>query len=436
MSTELLTVLFFGSLVFFLFLGVSLAWVLGGISVIFLYFTWGGDAFYMIASRMWSTMNSFTLISVPLFILMAIILERSGVALSLYRMMHLWWGGVRGGLAIGTVFICAIFGAMVGVSGAAVVTMGAVALPAMLARGYNREMALGCINAGGGFGILIPPSIVMILYSMLTGVSVGALFAAGVMPGILLMVLVSAYIAIRCFINPSLGPSLPKEERGSWQEKIVALKGVLLPIMIVALVLGSILSGMATPTEAAAVGVLGSIISAAVHKQLTFKLISDASIKCLVLTSMIMWILFSAYAFSTVYTSMGAQRVITDIMVSIPGGEWGVVFAMLFIVFLLGMVMDPVGIMMITLPVFVPLIQANGIDPIWFGIMFIIMMEIGYMTPPFGFNLFYLKGVAPKEITMLHIYKSVTPYVLVIILGMALIAIYPEIATWLPKQVM
>lgn len=436
MSTEFLTILFFGSLILFLFLGVSLAWVLGGVSVIFLYFTWGGDAFYMIASRMWSTMNSFTLISVPLFILMAIILERSGVALSLYRMMHLWWGGVRGGLAIGTVFICAIFGAMVGVSGAAVVTMGAVALPAMLARGYNKEMALGCINAGGGFGILIPPSIVMILYSMLTGVSVGALFAAGVVPGVLLMVLVSAYIAIRCYLNPSLGPSLPKEDRGTWHEKIVALKGVLLPIMIVALVLGSILSGMATPTEAAAVGVFGSMISAAVHKQLTFKLISEASIKCLVLTSMIMWILFSAYAFSTVYTSMGAQSVITDIMVSIPGGDWGLVFAMLFIVFLLGMVMDPVGIMMITLPVFVPLIQANGIDPIWFGIMFIIMMEIGYMTPPFGFNLFYLKGVAPKEITMLHIYKSVTPFVLVIVLGMVLIAIYPEIATWLPEQVM
>ena len=364
MGIEVLTALFFGSLLLFLFLGTSLAWVLGGLSTIFLYFTWGSDAFYMVAARMWSTMNSFTLLSIPLFVFMAVILERSGVATSLYKMMHLWWGGVRGGLAIGTVVICAIFGAMVGVSGAAVVTMGAVALPAMLQRGYDKEMSLGCINAGGGFGVLIPPSIVMILYSMITGVSVGALFSAGILPGLLLMTLVCLYIGIRCYLQPELAPAISKEQRATWKEKILATKGVILPIFIVVIVLGSILGGIATPTEAAAIGVLGALLSAALHRSLNWAMISEATSRTLRLTTMVMWVLFSAHAFTTAYNSMGAQSLVLDMMRLIPGGEWGALGAMLFIVFLLGMVLDPVGIMMITLPVFMPIMKSYGVDPI------------------------------------------------------------------------
>lgn len=436
MSIEVLTVLFFGSLLLFLLLGTSLAWVLGGLSTVFLYFTWGPDAFYMIASKMWSTMNSFTLLSIPLFVFMALVLERSGVATSLYRMMHLWWGGVRGGLAIGTVVICAIFGAMVGVSGAAVVTMGAVALPAMLQRGYDKEMSLGCINAGGGFGVLIPPSIVMILYSMITGVSVGALFAAGILPGLLLMTLVCLYIGVRCYLQPELAPAISKEQRATWKEKLVAMRGVILPIFIVVIVLGSILGGIATPTEAAAIGVLGALVSAALHKSLNLAMISEATTKTLRLTTMVMWVLFSAHAFTAAYNSMGAQSLIIELMSIIPGGEWGVLGAMLFIVFLLGMVLDPIGIMMITLPVFMPVMKSYGVDPVWFGILFIIMLEIGYMTPPFGFNLFYLKGVAPSSIEMSSIYRSVFPYVIVTIVGLLLIVFFPSIALWLPSKLM
>jgi len=436
MGIEVLTALFFGSLLLFLFLGTSLAWVLGGLSTIFLYFTWGSDAFYMVAARMWSTMNSFTLLSIPLFVFMAVILERSGVATSLYKMMHLWWGGVRGGLAIGTVVICAIFGAMVGVSGAAVVTMGAVALPAMLQRGYDKEMSLGCINAGGGFGVLIPPSIVMILYSMITGVSVGALFSAGILPGLLLMTLVCLYIGIRCYLQPELAPAISKEQRATWKEKILATKGVILPIFIVVIVLGSILGGIATPTEAAAIGVLGALLSAALHRSLNWAMISEATSRTLRLTTMVMWVLFSAHAFTTAYNSMGAQSLVLDMMRLIPGGEWGALGAMLFIVFLLGMVLDPVGIMMITLPVFMPIMKSYGVDPIWFGILFIIMLEIGYMTPPFGFNLFYLKGVAPSSIEMSSIYRSVFPYVAVTMVGLLLIILFPSIALWLPSKIM
>ena len=432
MSIEMITLLFFGSLLFFLVLGLPLAFVLGGVSVIFLYFTWGPDAFYMVASQIWSTMGNFTLVAIPLFVFMAMVLERTGVAKDLYRMMYLWWGGLRGGLAIGTLGICAIFAAMCGISGAAVVAMGTIALPSMLERGYDKRMVLGCINTGGGWGILIPPSILMILYSLITGVSVGQMFAAGVLPGILLMVLTCIYIIVRCYFQPHLAPALPKDERASWREKMLALRAVILPIIIVVVTLGSIIAGVTTPTEAAAVGVFGALVSALVYRKFSWELMRDASIRTFKLTGMIMWILFAAHAFSAAYQSMGAQELIEGMITGIPGGPWAVIITMMVIVFFLAMVLDPVGIMLITLPVFLPIVQSMGFDPVWYGILFVINMEIGYMTPPFGFNLFYLKGVVPPSITMKDIYVSVIPFVLVAIVGLALIMIFPEIATYLP----
>ena len=432
MSIEALTLLFFGSLLFFLLLGLPLAFVLGGVSVVFLYFTWGFDSFYMVASQIWGTMESFTLVAIPLFVFMAMILERTGVARDLYRMMHLWCGGLRGGLALGTLGICAVFAAMVGISGAAVVAMGTIALPSMLERGYDKSMALGVINTGGGWGILIPPSILMILYALITGVSVGKMFAAGIMPGVLLMVLTAIYIIVRCHLQPELAPALPKEDRGTWPEKFRALRAVLLPIGVVVMVLGSIIGGITTPTEAAAMGVLGALISAAVYRQFKWSILKEAAIRTFKLTGMIMWILFAAHAFSAAYQSMGAQELIEGLMNMVPGGPWGIIIAMMVIVFLLAMVLDPVGIMLITLPVFMPIVESLGFDPIWFGILFVINMEIGYMTPPFGFNLFYLKGIVPPSITMKDIYKSIIPFVIVEIIGIILIMIFPEIATWLP----
>ncbi len=432
MSIEALTLMFFAALLFFLLLGLPLAFVLGGVSVVFLYFTWGFDSFYMVASQIWGTMGSFTLVAIPLFVFMAMILERTGVARDLYRMMHLWCGGLRGGLALGTLGICAVFAAMVGISGAAVVAMGTIALPSMLERGYDKSMALGVINTGGGWGILIPPSILMILYALITGVSVGKMFAAGIMPGVLLMVLTAIYIIVRCHLQPELAPALPQEERASWPEKFRALRAVLLPIGVVIMVLGSIIGGITTPTEAAAMGVLGALISAAVYRQFKWSVLQEAAIRTFKLTGMIMWILFAAHAFSAAYQSMGAQELIESLMNMIPGGPWGIIIAMMVIVFLLAMVLDPVGIMLITLPVFMPIVESLGFDPIWFGILFVINMEIGYMTPPFGFNLFYLKGIVPPGITMGDIYRSIVPFVLVEIVGLGLIMVFPEIATWLP----
>lgn len=433
MSPELITLLFFGGLLVLLLLGTPLSFALGGLSSVFLYATWGPDGFFMVGSRLWSTMGSFILISIPMFVLMALILEQTGVARALYRMMHLWVGGLPGGLAIGTVLICTIFASMVGISGAAVVAMGAVALPAMLSRGYDKELALGCINAGGGLGVLIPPSVLMIIYSMNTGASVGKLFAAGLMPGVLLAVLVSLYIAIRCFLQPQLAPALPKDQRGTWPEKFAALRAVALPLLIVAMVLGSILSGMATLTESAALGVLGALLSSLLDRSFSWKMLQGATVKTLHITAMIMWIFIGAHVFNTAYNAMGAQTMIMSLMQDIPGGYWGSLFVMLLIVFLMGLVLDPVGIMLITLPVFMPIVKQYGIDPVWFGALFVIALEIGYMTPPFGFNLFYLRGVAPPEITMGDIYRSVWPYVSVVFLGLFLVAIFPAIALWLPS---
>ncbi|OWJ79398.1 TRAP transporter large permease [Haematobacter genomosp. 1] len=433
MSVELLTFLFFGSLLLFVLIGTPLVFVLGGVSVLFLYFEMGSVGFYLLSSKMWETMSNATLMAIPLFVFMATMLEKSGVAGDLYDMMHKWWGGVRGGLAIGTVMICVIFAAMSGISGAAVVTMGTIALPKMLERGYDKKLALGAINAGGGWGILIPPSILMVLYSLLTEVSAGRLFAAGIGPGLLLFVLVSIYILVRCLIQPQMGPSLPKEQRADWGEKFRSLRSVILPILIVVSVLGAIFGGFATPTEAAAIGVFGSLVATAVNGKFNRSVLWDSAISTLRLTTMIMWILFAAHAFSTAYTALGAQTLIEHLMSFIPGGKWGSLAFMLGVLFILGMVLDPVGIMLITLPVFLPVVQSYGFDPIWFGILFIIMMEVGYMTPPFGFNLFYLRGVAPPEVTMGDIYSSVIPYVLVTLLGVLLIILIPDIALYLPR---
>lgn len=434
MSIELLTVLFFVSLFVFLMMGLPLTFVLGGVSVAFLYATWGPEAFYMVAAQTWGAMNKFSLVAIPLFIFMAMILERSGAANDLYEMIYLWFGPVPGGLAIGTVIICAIFSAMCGISGAAVVTMGTIALPSMLKRNYDKVLAVGCINAGGGWGILIPPSVLMILYCLITGESVGKMFAGGVMPGLLLLVLVSFYISIRCLIQPHMGPPLPKAERADWMRKVKAFKAVLLPMLIVGMVLGSIVLGIATPTEAAALGVLGALISGLVYRTLTWALIKDACIRTFRLTGMIMWILFGAYCFSAAYHGMGAAHLIENLMKYIPGGAWGSIIFIQVILFLLAMVLDPAGIMMLCVPVFLPIIKAHGFDPLWFGILFIINMEIGYMTPPFGFNLFYLRSIVPPTITMGDIYRSVIPYTIVECGGLALVMIFPEIATWLPNK--
>lgn len=433
MSIEWITILLFGALILFLVLGLPLAFVLGGVGVVGSYLLWGDRGLYLITTQAYASMGKFTLLAIPLFILMAMILERAGVADDLYTLMHRWMGPVPGGLAIGTVIICTIFAAMAGISGAATVSMGIIALPAMLSRGYDKTIAMGCISGGGALGILIPPSVPMILYATLTGVSIGGLFAGGILPGLLLAALFIIYIGVRCHFQPNLGPPLPVEERVSWREKLISLRAVLLPIMIIIMVLGSIYAGVCTATEASALGCIGAIISAAVYRKLNWTLIRESCFRTAALTALIVWILIGAYGFTAVYTGTGAHVLMEHIMMSIPGGRWAILITMQTIFFILGCILDPVGIIMICTPVFVPVITALGFDPLWFGVLFIMNMEMGYLTPPFGFNLFYMKAIVPAGITMTDIYRSIVPFVILQGIGLIVVIIFPEIALWLPK---
>jgi tripartite ATP-independent transporter DctM subunit len=327
-----------------------------------------------------------------------------------------------------------IFAAMCGISGAATVSMGLIALPSMLERKYNKDIAIGCISAGGALGILIPPSVPMIVYGVFSGESIGALFASGVLPGILLGCLFIAYIAIRCYVQPALGPSLPKEERATWAEKLASLRAVILPLALVAGVLGSIFTGVTTPTEAAAIGALGALFCAAISRSLTWKIFKECCYGTVRLSCMVVWIIIGAAAFTSLYTAIGAIDFIKEVVAALPVSRYVILFGMQFILFILGMLMDPGGIIMICTPVFVPIIKGLGFDPVWFGLLFIVNMEMAYLTPPFGFNLFYMKSIVPKGITMGDIIHSIIPFVGLQALCLIICIIFPEIALWLPRK--
>jgi len=432
METWLVTVLMFGFLLLGLLMGLPLAFSFGGVAIVFTVLLWGPRALSIIPLTAFEDGTNYILLAVPLFVFMANVIENSGIAEQLYDMMFKWMGKIAGGLAIGTVLICAIFAAMAGISGVATITMGLIALPSMLKRGYHKHLAVGCVSAGGTLGILIPPSVIMILYAFLTEGSVGQLFIAGVFPGILISLLFILYIFIRCLINPVLGP--PIEEKASWVEKIISLKGVILPILLILLVLGAIYLGICTPTEASAIGAFGSLICAVIQKKLTWKVFTQSLERTVLLTGMVMWILIGATCFTQLYTALGAPDMLNDIIKGLELSKWFLLAFMMLVFIILGMFMDPAGIIMICTPVFLPIVRFFEFDEVWFGILFVICMEMGYITPPFGFNLFYMRAIVPKEISMVDIYKSIIPFVFLMILGLIIVIIFPELATWLPQQ--
>lgn len=433
MSLTVLTILLFLTLLGTLILGLPLVFCFGGTTIVFILWQWGPEALFMVASTAYGEWTSYILLAVPLFIFMANILERSGIAEDLYEMMYRWMGPLRGGLAMGTVAICAIFAAMAGISAVATVTMGLIALPSMLKRGYDRLIAVGCVSAGGTLGILIPPSVMMILYGSLTGTSVGKLFMGGVIPGILLAVIFILYIGIRCFFQPHLGPSVPPEERFSMKEKLVSLKSIVFPIALILLVLGVLYLGICTPTEAAGIGAMGAFLLLFINRKFTWAILIDSLRRTCRLSAMVLWILLGAKCFSHIYMAMGASELVYSVFSGLEVNRWVLIVAMQFILLILGFFMDPAGIIMICAPVFVPLAVKLGFDPVWFGILFTINTELGYITPPFGFNLFYMKGIAgPMGISMQDIYRSIIPFVFLEILGIAIIMLFPSLAMWLP----
>lgn len=437
MSGVLLTILLFGLLLFLLAIGVPLVFCFGTTAIVFIAWQWGMPALYQIAITAFGEWTSFLLIAVPLFVLMANILERSGVAEDLYDMMYQWLGGIKGGLAMGTVAICAVFAAMSGISAVATVTMGLIALPSMIKRKYDARIAVGSVAAGGTLGILIPPSVIMILYGSLTGASVGKLFIAGLVPGILLAILFMAYIGVRCYVKPELGPPVPPEERFTWKEKLKSLRSAILPVGLIFLVLGLIYLGICTPTEAAGLGAFGAFLVLIINKRFSRVIVKESLEKTCRLSGMVLWILLGAKCFSQVYTALGASDLIFSIFSNLELNRWVILAGMQILLIIMGMFMDPGGIIMICTPIFVPLAEGLGFDLIWFGILFTINMELGYITPPFGFNLFYMKNLAsPLGIDMQTIYRSVVPFVVLEIVGLILIMAIPDIALWLVDKMM
>ena len=433
MDIGFVSILLFGGMFFLLALGLPVAFVLGGLAAVFTTVFWGPESLFIVVARTFAMMQTTTLVAAPLFVLMATVLERSGVAEDLFEVMYRWIGSIKGGLAVGTVLACTIIAAMSGIASTGVVMMGVMALPAMLKRGYDKRLATGCILAGGVLGPLIPPSISLVLYGTIAKVSIGALFAGGMGAGILCSFLIIGYILIRCYINPELGPPIPPEERFDLKAKIASLKGVILPLLLIGAVLGSIYSGIATPTEAAAVGALGAFICSAIHRRLDWKLISDVAKSTVKVQGFIMWILFSAQAFASVYMGLGAATLVTRLVETYEIGWWTMLIAIQVVWFLLGCVIDAWSILMITLPILMPLIPIYGFDPVWLGVLYAVNTQTGYLTPPFGAMLFMMKGIAPKEVTMTDIYQSITPFVLTQLVCLVLCIVFPAVITWLPK---
>jgi len=433
MSIGMLTLLMFGSLTLFILLGVPLSFALGGVAVISIIVISGVDALVGIVFSTFGVMWMITLVAIPLFVVMGVALERSGLAEDLYRTLYLWSGRLRGGLAMGTVVMCAIMGAMAGVSAAAVVTMGLIGLPAMLNRNYNKNLAIGSIIGAGPLGILIPPSVPMILIAMAASISIGKLFAGGLIPGAILTVLFVSYIAIRCFFQRDLAPSLPFEERGTWRDKFVSLRAIILPALIILAVLGSIFAGIASPTEAAAVGAFASLLSAVIYRRFNWKFVKEVSYRTATFTAMIYWITFGAMSFAAVYSGAGVTDFLLATLTAIEINRWFIFAGMILILVFFGMFLEPAAIILICAPIYFPIVQALGFDPIWFGVVFVMIIELGYLTPPFGYSMFYLKSVAPPEITMGDIYRSALPWLLITLLGTILVILFPQLALWFPS---
>lgn len=432
LGPEWLTIILFGSLVLLLLAGLPLVFAIGGVATLFIIFLWGPHALPVLANRTYMAMDMFLLVAVPMFIFMGAMLQRCGIAEDMYELMYHWLGGLRGGLAAGTVLICTMFAAMVGISGAATTSMGLIALPSMLKRGYDKQIAVGCISAGGSLGILIPPSVLMIILALTSRVSVGEMFIAGVLPGLLLSGLFVTYILVRCYFQKDMGPSVPEAERLPLGERIKLAGALVLPIGLILAVMGSMFFGIATPSEASAIGALGAILSALVKRTFNWESFTSALFITLRLSAMVIWIVFAASAFTALYAVTGANSLVSSLIKGV-GDPWMVVITMQLILFVLGMFFDPTGIVLLTAPIFFPIITSLGFDPLWFAILFVINMELAYLTPPFGFNLFYMKAVVPPSISMMDIYKSQTPFVLLMMLGLILCMIFPGIITWLPS---
>lgn len=425
----------FAAMLVLLIIGMPLAFALTTVGLIFALMLWGPGGLELLAISSFSSMDNFLLVAVPMFIFMGLMLQKSGITDDLFDMISKLMGGVPGGLGIGTIIICALIAAMAGVSGAATVSLGIIALPSMLKHGYDKRLTTGTIMAGGALGFLIPPSVLMILYAFLAKESVGKLFAAGLIPGLMLAGIYMVYIFIRAVINPQVAPSLPKTQRPDFLGKIKSLKALILPGTLIATVLSFIVFGVTSPSEASAVGAIGAIICAAIYRTLTFSVLKAVLYDTTKIMGMIIWITLAAVFFSKVYIGLGAGMILEEIIEDNALSPHMIIVMMLACYFILGMFLDDFAIVFITVPLFVPIVESLGFDTLWFAVLFVVSMQSAYLTPPFGYNLFYMRSVAPPEITINDLYWAAVPFILLQLMALALMVVFPQIVLWLPNLI-
>ncbi|PKR59688.1 TRAP transporter large permease [Thalassospira lohafexi] len=436
MSYEMIALLMFSTMMLMLLTGKRVFGAIGFVAVVFALGMWGDGGSEMAFSAAMKLMKWYPLLTLPLFVYMGYMLSESGLADDLYRMFHVWMGPVRGGLAIGTIVLMVAVSAMNGLSVAGMAIGASIALPELLRRGYDKVMVTGVIQAGSSLGILVPPSVVLVLYGMIARQPVGQLWLAGVFPGLMMAGMFILYIAVRCWIQPDMGPALSKEERAeiTLSEKIGLLKAGVVPLFIFFSMTGLFLMGITSLVESSAVGALAATLAALAKRRLNRSVMEETLRKTLSISCMFMWIILAALAFGAVFDGLGAVKAIEGFFVDQLGlGPWQILIMMQISFILMGMFLDDTAMLVIVAPLYVPLVGALGFDLVWYGVLYTITCQIAYMTPPFGYNLFLMRAMAPPEVTLKDIYKSITPFVIIMAIALGVVMVFPQIALWLPE---
>lgn len=436
MSSEFITLFMFGTMLVLLFTGQRVFGVIGFVGAAAALWLWGKGSFEMPFNASFQVLNWYPLITVPFFVFMGYMLSESGIANNLYRMFHVWFGPVRGGLALGTIGLMVLIAALNGLSVAGMAIGATIALPQLLRHGYDKVMVTGVIQAGSSLGILIPPSVVLVLYAMIARQPVLDLWLAGVGPGLLMAVIFAVYVYIRCLLQPDIGPALPAEERASitWPEKFALLRSGLLPLAIFAIMMGLFMSGTTSLVESSAVGAALATLAAWWAGNLNRQVFEDSTRNTLAISCMFLWIILGALCFSSVYDGLGAVKAVKTLLIDTwEFSPWTILGLMLFSFIIMGMFLDDTAMLVIVAPLYIPLVISLGFNPIWFGILYTITCQIAYITPPFGYNLFLMRAMAPPEITLIDIYRSIVPFFLLMVLSLVIIMIFPQIALWLPS---
>ena len=437
MSYELIAILMFSSMMLLLMTGQRVFGAIGFVAVVAALSLWGTGGYDIPFSAAMKLMNWYPLLTLPMFIFMGYVLSESKIADDLYKMFHVWMGPVSGGLAVGTIGLMVLISAMNGLSVAGMAIGATIVLPELLRRGYDKRMVTGVIQAGSSLGILVPPSVVLVLYAMIARQPVGQLWLAGVVPGLMMAAMFIAYIVIRCRLNPSLGPALPPEERDiAMGEKLRLLTAGLLPIGIFLAMMVPFINGWASLVESSAIGAMAAFLAAVLKGRMTREVFENSVRNTLGISCMFMWIILAALAFGAVFDGLGAVKAIESLFTEKLGLEpWMILVLMQLSFILMGTFLDDTAMLVIVAPLYVPLVGALGYDLIWYGVLYTITTQIAYMTPPFGYNLFLMRAMAPPEIGLRDIYRSIVPFVGVMTLALILVMLFPQIALWLPHYV-